>query len=165
MNKEQKEQLAKEYADMHVPKAENYRQELLHDLLVIAFNAGLNARDDEVEELESKVRELTTDKVGLMCARDSLRSGSQIEIESLRNEIANLRAELAKAKNPWRDASETPKEGEPILFEDEVGRRYYGFYNADQECYKTSDYEGEVWNIHNVVKYMPIPKNEKGGEV
>lgn len=167
MTQEHKERLAREYANITITKYSHCENGMLWNIIYDTCIAMLDARDEEVDRLANNVIELNADYVRIMCERDSLRSESRIEIESLRNEIEKLKAELNKAQNPWRDAkTDPPKEWQEVFAHvpNLCGGEYCKLTYLDN--YRWSQDEGD-WTTEftdSTVHWMPIPQVPEGGE-
>lgn len=77
-------------------------------------------------------------------------------------EVEQLKAELAKAKNPWVSVEERlPDDKQGVFICKSDGRMYCGKYNKSLKIFTTVDPSFIKWTINNVKAWMPIPG---GGE-
>ena len=150
MTKEQIKQNAEEYANTHKYALDESNNSILtvEEIIKLAYNVGAHSRDEEVERLEDKLakQSVLLEERGLIKFANL---NAQFEIELLQ-----LRAELAKTKNPWRKGLPT-EDGEYLV---ECG--YY-------KCGKLHTYHMTLYWKHDewineclgdfVLRWMPIP--------
>lgn len=140
MTQEQKEQLARQYADNTTPFGDhggnNWRA---------AYNgylAALDARDEEFALMKA-------------------------EIEDDNAVMKQLKAELNKAKNPWVSVKDRlPEDGVDVFIKwgkNDPAQRLHGVGNHYSDGYLFPENNG--WSINDVTHWMPIPQAPKGGEV
>lgn len=144
MAQEQKQKLVERIAE----KAMSVKN-VTYAVVLQAVHEALNARDEEVEQLKDENTTLLN------------------QCEEQRGFIAHLKAELAKAQNPWIIAEEDGmpeiKEGgwsDPVLLQVD-GQ----FLKVSRYCRRkdgTTYWNGvEDWNGEEVDAWMPIPEGGK----
>ena len=144
MTDEQKEQLAKEYAENEYKIGDAAYDKAMANLIERVYLDALDARDDEFALLKAKIED---DNAVMM----------------------QLKAELAKAQNPWRDAkTDPPKEGQSVTARNDYGDKGYNhcvcvFKGGKFVVVVTNLTTGETQEIENnyVKAWMPIPEGGK----